>query len=103
MFPCGFEKTTDEEEEKIISVNHKSEDSVWFTRIRDLREDADLRQQDVAEYLRCSQVGYSRYETGKRDIPTDVLIALAKFYRTSVDHLLGLTDNPKPYPQSKRK
>lgn len=74
-----------------------------YQRIRDLREDADLRQQDVAEYLQCSQVGYSHYETGKRDIPTDVLIALAKFYRTSVDYLLGLTDNPKPYPQRKRK
>lgn len=61
-------------------------------RIRDLREDADLTQTQVAWYLGMSQTGYSKYETGENDIPTQVLIALAKFYHTSVDYLLGLTD-----------
>lgn len=63
-----------------------------YRRIRDLREDADLTQTQVAWYLGMSQTGYSKYETGENDIPTQVLIALAKFYHTSVDYLLGLTD-----------
>ena len=56
------------------------------------------RRTDLAEYLRCSQVCYSYYEMGKRDIPTDVLIRLADFYGTSVDYLLGRTDEKAPYP-----
>ena len=63
-----------------------------YRRIRDLREDADLTQTQGAGYLGMSQTGYSKYETGENDIPTQVLIALAKFYHTSVDYLLGLTD-----------
>lgn len=63
-----------------------------YKRIRDLREDADLTQTQVAWYLGMSQTGYSKYETGENDIPTQVLIALAKFYHASVDYLLGLTD-----------
>ena len=63
-----------------------------YKRIRDLREDNDLLQKDLAEYLKCSQVCYSYYEIGRRDIPTDILIALAYFYHTSTDYLLGLTD-----------
>lgn len=63
-----------------------------YCRLRDLREDADLTQKQVAKYLGMSQTGYSKYETGENDIPTQVLIALAKFYHTSVDYLLGLTD-----------
>lgn len=63
-----------------------------FHRIRDLREDHDLKQADLANYLNCSQVCYSHYELGKRDIPTDVLIKLAKFYKVSTDYILGLTD-----------
>lgn len=63
-----------------------------YQRIRDLREDNDLRQKDLAEYLNCTQVCYSRYELGNRDIPTDVLIKLAKFYKVSTDYILGLTD-----------
>ncbi len=63
-----------------------------YQRLRDLREDNDLKQTDVAKYLNCSQVCYSYYELGKRDIPTDVLIKLAGFYKTSVDYILGLTD-----------
>ncbi len=65
-----------------------------FQRIRDLREDNDLKQRQVAEYLRCSQQVYSNYELGQRDIPTDVLIRLSELYHVSVDYLLGLTNNP---------
>lgn len=73
-----------------------------YRRIRDLREDADKLQKDIAEYLQCTQVCYSHYETGKRDIPTDVLITLAAYYGTSIDYLLGVTDEKKPYPRSER-
>lgn len=70
-----------------------------YQKIRDLREDMDLKQQTLADYLHCSQKCYSNYELGYRDIPTDVLIKLSQFYGTSVDYLLGLTDQPKPYPR----
>ena len=63
-----------------------------YIRIRELREDKDLLQKELAEYLHCSQVAYSRYELGTRDIPTQVLIDLAKFYNTTTDYILGLTD-----------
>ncbi len=63
-----------------------------YKRIRELREDNDLLQKNLAEYLHCSQVAYSRYELGTRDIPTQVLIDLAKFYNTTTDYILGLTD-----------
>ena len=66
-----------------------------YHRIRDLREDRDLKQRQVAEFLNCSQQVYSNYELGQRDIPTDVLIRLSHFYNVSVDYLLGLTTNPK--------
>lgn len=66
-----------------------------YRRIRDLREDRDLKQRQVADYLNCSQQVYSNYELGQRDIPTDVLIRLADFYNVSVDYLLGLTANPR--------
>ena len=72
-----------------------------YHRIRDLREDNDLRQQDLAEFLGCTQTCYSYYESGKRDIPTDVLIKLSFFYKTSIDYLLGTTDETTPYPRSK--
>lgn len=72
-----------------------------YRRIRDLREDRDLLQKDMAALLNCSQVCYSHYEMGKRDIPTDVLIQLAQFYKTSTDYLLGLTDEKMPYPRGK--
>ena len=68
-----------------------------YQRIRDLREDHDLTQKQIAEMLGMSQTGYSKYETGENDIPTAVLIKLAKFYNTSIDYLLGETDNPKRY------
>ena len=66
-----------------------------YQRIKDLREDRDLKQRQLAEYLNCSQQVYSNYELGQRDIPTDVLIRLSDFYQVSVDYLLGLTKNPK--------
>lgn len=65
-------------------------------RIRELREDADLTQTQVAKFLGMSQTGYSKYETGENDIPTQVLIRLAGFYQTSTDYLLGLTDKRTP-------
>ena len=66
-----------------------------YRRIRDLREDNDLTQKQVAQNLNCSQQVYSNYELGQRDIPTDVLIKLANYYHVSTDYLLGLTNNPK--------
>ena len=67
-----------------------------YKRLRDLREDHDLTQTKVAIYLGMSQTGYSKYETGENDIPTDVLIKLADLYNTTVDYLLGRTDISSP-------
>ena len=72
-----------------------------YQRIRDLREDHDLLQKDLAAYLKCSQVCYSNYENGRRDVPTEVLIRLSEFYQTSVNYLLGLTEEKKAYPRRK--
>lgn len=72
-----------------------------YERIRNLREDNDLFQKELAEYLKCSQVTYSRYKLGKRDIPTDVLKKLANYFNTSIDYLLDETDVKKPYPKRK--
>lgn len=69
----------------------------YYRRIRDLREDNDLTQQQVSERLGMKQSQYSRYERGHRDIPTDILIKLAFLYGTSTDYLLGVTDERKPY------
>lgn len=69
-----------------------------YRRIRDLREDRDLLQKDLARILNCSQVCYSNYEMGKRDIPTEILIQLADFHHTSVDYILERTDAKQPYP-----
>ncbi len=63
-----------------------------YSRIRDLREDADLTQKQMSQILKCSQQVYSNYELGQRDLPTEVLIALAKFHNTTTDYILGLTD-----------
>ena len=68
-----------------------------YRRIRDLREDHEWNQTTVARMLNMSQTGYSKYETGERDIPTAVLIQLARIYNTSIDYLLGQTDNPARY------
>ena len=66
-----------------------------YPRIRDMREDHDMNQTQIAEILGMSQTGYSKYEIGKNDIPTEVLIKLADYYQVSVDYLLGRTNNPK--------
>lgn len=66
-------------------------------RIKDLREDHDLTQREVAEYLHIKQNTYSQYENGQRQLPIDCLIALAKYYKTSTDYILGLTREQKPY------
>lgn len=66
-----------------------------YKRIRDLREDRDLTQKELAKALSCSQQVYSNYELGQRDIPTELLIRLARFYGTSIDYLLGESDDPK--------
>ena len=71
--------------------------SFYIRRMRDLREDHDRTQTEVAEYLGMKQAQYSRYERGIRDLPTDVLIRLARYYNTSTDYLLGLTDCRTPY------
>ena len=70
-----------------------------YARIRDLREDKDLSQRELAEILHCSQRIYSNYERGDVDIPTEILRKLAQFHKTSVDYLLGLTDDQRPYPR----
>ena len=62
-----------------------------------MREDRDLTQRQIAEYLMCDQSLYSKYERGERPVPLDIMIKLAKFYSTSVDYLVGLTDNKNPY------
>ena len=62
-----------------------------YPRLRDLREDADMTQAQVAKYLQMSQTGYSKYETGENDIPTQVLIKLAALYHTSTDYILGIS------------
>ena len=74
-----------------------------YQKIRDLREDKDLTQTQIAKILNCSQRIYSNYERGEVDIPTQVLIKLAEFHGTSVDFLLGLTDEKRPYPRKRYK
>lgn len=66
-------------------------------RIKDLREDSDLTQKEIADYLHIKQNTYSQYENGHRQLPIDFLIALAKYYKTSTDYILGLTDERTPY------
>ena len=66
-----------------------------YVRIRDLREDKDMNQTQIATYLGMSQTGYSKYETGARDVPTSILIKLADYYGVSVDYILGRTNNKK--------
>ena len=70
-----------------------------YKRIRDLREDSDLNQEDIAQYLHMKQNSYSSYETGRRTIPAEILGQLADYYETSVDYLMGRTDEKQPYPK----
>lgn len=72
-----------------------------YKRIRDLREDKDLTQKQIGQILNMSQTGYNQYEIGRNDVPTKILIQLANFYNTSVDYILGITDEIKPYPRKK--
>ena len=74
-----------------------------YIRLRDLREDRDLKQKDLAEYLKIHQTTYSDYELGRLNIPVPMLIKLADFYKTNIDFLVGRTDEEKPLPKSKRK
>ena len=74
-----------------------------YHRIRDLREDHDLSQTKLAKLLGMSQTGYSKYETGENDIPIGILIQLSELYKTSVDYLLGLTDQTERYPPARNK
>lgn len=67
-----------------------------YRRIRELREDRDLKQSDMARILNCSQQVYSNYELGQRDIPTDILIKLCLFHHVSADYILELSDDPNP-------
>lgn len=69
-------------------------------RLREIREDRDITQKEIAKILNISQVVYSRYETGIRLIPIDKLTKLAEYYKLPVDYILGLTDEKKPYPKS---
>ncbi len=71
-----------------------------MSRLKDLREDHDLKQEDVAKILNISQTNYSKYELGKINIPINSLIVLANFYNTSIDYLLGITNESKPYPKA---
>lgn len=70
---------------------------MYYPRLKDLREDKDLVQKEIANYLGIDQRVYSNYETGKREIPTRFVVALADFYKTSTDYILGRTNNHKPY------
>lgn len=69
-------------------------DNQMYERIRNLREDRDLTQKQLATELNCSQQVYSNYELGQRDIPTDILIKLSEFYNVSTDYILGISNNP---------
>ena len=71
-------------------------------RLRELREDQDLTQQAVADYLHIRQNTYSQYETGQRQLPLELLVALAVYYHTSTEYILELTDQREPYPQKRR-
>ena len=72
-------------------------------RLRNLREDNDLTQQNLADYLGCNQTTYSRYETGETSVPIDILKRLAIFYDVSIDYLICLTDEKKPYKRNEKK
>lgn len=72
-----------------------------YKRIRDLREDNDKNQTEIAKMLGMSQTGYSKYETGENDVPTQILIKLARYYDTSIDYILGETDVSTRYPKSR--
>lgn len=71
-----------------------------YKRLRDLREDNNLTQQQVADLINMSRTGYNQYETGKNDIPTKILLKLSKLYNTSIDYILENTNRKEPYPRA---
>ena len=84
---------------RIIKETRKKWGEGMYERIRNLREDRDLKQEDIAKLLNCTQACYSNYENGKREVPPSVLEKLADFYGVSVDYLLGRTATKTPYPK----
>ena len=72
-------------------------------RLRDMREDSDVTQRELAEYLHIKQNTYSQYENGLRQLPLECLVALAMYYKTSTDYILGLTEERKPYKRTTKK
>lgn len=74
-----------------------------MNRLKDLREDKELLQKDIAKILNISQRGYSHYETETNDIPTNILKTLSEFYNTSIDYILCMTNEIKPYPRTKKR
>lgn len=78
-------------------LGYSENGDVMRMRIRDLREDHDLTQKQIAEYLLCDQSLYSKYEREERPLPLELAVKLAAYYHTSIDYLVGLTDNPTPY------
>ena len=85
----------------ITSIEEGLTERQDIMRLKDIREDRDLTQKEVAQYLHVKQNSYSQYENGQRQLPIDILISLAKYYKVSTDYILCLTDDPKPYPKSK--
>ncbi|HIQ99844.1 MAG TPA: helix-turn-helix transcriptional regulator [Candidatus Scybalocola faecavium] len=75
---------------------------MYFQRLEDLRIDSDQTQMDIAKYLGCQREVYRRYEKGTRQIPVDMLIQLAKLYNVSIDYIVGLTNEKRPYPRIKK-
>ncbi len=75
---------------------------MYFQRLKDLRNDKDLMQKEIADILNIDQRVYSNYETGKREIPCHLVIKLAKFYNVSSDYILGITNNPNPYNKNSK-
>lgn len=75
---------------------------MYYSRLKDLRNDKDLMQKEIAAILNIDQRVYSNYETGKRELPTHILIKLADYYGTSTDYILGRTNIIKPYPLIRR-
>jgi len=84
---------------RILRILYNHFGDIMFLRIRDLRKDNDFTQTYIAKILGCSQQTYSRYETGEITIDIYNLIKLSNIYNTSVDYLLGITDEIKPYPK----
>ena len=76
---------------------------MYLKRLKDLREDHDLSQESISKILKISRPQYSLYETGKRDIPVDLLSILAKYYNTSIDYIVGDTDIPRRYPERRKR